>query len=72
MAPQAATTELLVAGMAQWVRFVRTNGRKSLFCVPGQSHTNHVKFFFKEVAAIILERGKLMLSLLKVCESCIE
>jgi len=38
----------------------------------GQSHTSHVKIFFKEVAVIILVQGKTVLSLLKVCESCIE
>ena len=62
MAPQGATTELFEAGLAQY----ETVGRKSLFCVLGQSHTSHVKIFFKAVAVMILAEAKTMLLLVKV------
>jgi hypothetical protein len=46
-APQSATTELLAAGVAQWVRFFEIDGKKSLLRMLGQSHTRHVKNFLK-------------------------
>jgi hypothetical protein len=45
-------------------------GKQSSVCM-AKVHTSNV-IFFKEVAAIILEQEKGMLSLLKVCESCIK
>jgi hypothetical protein len=71
VALQAATTALLVASLPSGCVLCGIDGRTSLFCVLGQSRASHVKFFFK-VAVIILVRGNNMLSLLKVCESCIE
>jgi hypothetical protein len=63
MAPQAATTALLVAGVLNGCVLEEMDGRKSLFCVSGQSHTSHTNFFFKEFAVIILVQGYTMLSL---------
>jgi hypothetical protein len=64
--------ELLVAGMAQWVRFVRNRWQeKSVMCAWPITYEAHEKFL-KVVAIRILVQGKMMLSLLKVCESCVE
>jgi hypothetical protein len=69
---EAATTELSVAGLAQWVRFVRNRWQEeALLCAWPITFESREKFL-KEVAAVILEKGKKMLSLLKVRESCIE
>ena len=64
--------ELLVADVAQWVRFVENRWQeKSLMCA--WPITNEAREqFFKVVAVIILVQGKTMLTLLKVCESCVE
>jgi len=72
VAPQAATTKILEAGVAHWVRFVCNRWQEKLFCVLGQSHTSQVKILFQEFAVIIVVKGKMMLSLLKVCECCVE
>jgi len=62
---QAAMTELLVAGMAQWVRFVWNRWQQKCACpITFQSG----EFFFKEVAVVIFVQGNTMLQLLKVCE----
>jgi hypothetical protein len=72
MAPQAAMTKLLVAGLAEWVRFVRNRWQvKSLLCAWLITYESR-DFLKKEVALTISIQGKTMLSLLKGCESCIQ
>jgi hypothetical protein len=61
--PQAATTALLIAGLAQWVRFVYNRWQeKSLQCAWPITYESH-DFFFKEVAVRILVQYNAMLSL---------
>ena len=43
VAPQAAATELLVAGLVQWVYFVRDRWQEKSLYEQGESHTMHVK-----------------------------
>ena len=65
-------TELLVAGVAQWVRFVGNRWQeKSLMCAWPITYEAREQFF-KVVAVRVLVQGKTVLSLLKVCESCVE
>jgi hypothetical protein len=63
-APQAATTELLVGGLPQWVCFVLDRWQeKSFLCARPIKHESRENAC-KEV--VILIQGKTVLSLLKV------
>ena len=43
VAPQVATTALLVAGLAQWVRLVGNRWQESLLFVQGETVMSHVR-----------------------------
>jgi len=59
VAPQAAATGLLVAGLAQWVYFVCDRWKeKSLLCA--WSNTHEARDFFFKVTLIILVQNKTM------------
>lgn len=71
-APQAATTEILVAGIAHWVRFLWKRWLGRYVVCASQIAYEARENFFKVVAVISLVQDQTILSLLKVGENWVE